>query len=177
VKYYLYTTRRGLPIYYNLPVHVGYLPSSYSKFQEMMRKARFQAERKIYQRLKRRVKGKLEFFIIRGSYIDVKFISIFDSVIVDPFGNILKLSAPRREHRDAYRLYVDYLRDRYVKTGDSKWWYKYLGVSMDPNYLEKRLRFKQNLEESQVKLQRILTPFDPPEQVFKKKSWIDKILF
>ena len=181
LKYYLYRTRRGLPIFYNFPLLVGYLPSSWSEFAKIMKKARWIAERKLYHRLGRRVKGNLEFYVLKVSRHKGKvsrgtFVSIFPSIIVDGFGNIVKVKAPRKEHREAYRLYVDYLRDMYVKTGDKKWWYKYLGVSTDPNWPLTRFKFSRRVEEAQVKTSGFLTVFDPPDKVLGRPFWLERVL-
>jgi len=178
LKYYLYMTRRGLPIFYNFPLLVGYLPSSWSEFARMIKRARWIAERKLYHRLGRRVKGNLEFFVnkISGPVKHGRFVCIFPSIVVDGFGNVVKVKAPRREHTQAYRLYLDYLRDMYVKTGDRKWWYRYLGVSTDPNWPLTRFKFRRRMEESQIKLSQHLTVFDPPEKVLGRRFWLERVL-
>lgn len=176
LKYYLYTTRRGLPIYYNFPLVVDYLPPSWSMFAKMLRKARYIAERKLFHRLGRRVKGNLEFYVVKRKTRSNKgeFVAIFPSIIVDPFGNIVKVSAPRKEYPYAYRLYLDYLRDKYVKTGDKKWWYKYLGVSTNPNYWEKRLEYIRRMREAKGKISKPLDPLKADDKSFK--CWLDKAL-
>ncbi len=178
VKYYLFTTRRGLPIFHNYPVLVGFLPSSWSGFAKMLKRARWIAERIIYQRLGRRVEGNLEFFVLKisGPVKHGQFVSIFPSIIVDPFGNVVKVKAPRREHTEAYRLYVDYLREMYVKSGDEKWWFKYLGVSMDPDWPLTRFKFRRRMEEGQIRLPKFVTVFDPPEAVLGRRFWLERVL-
>ena len=176
VKYYVRTTRRGLPIYYNFPILTSILPASWSDLAKLLKRARFIAERKLYHRLGRRVKGNLEFFIQKASPHKPGFVVIFPKIIVDKFGNIIKVKAPRKEHREAYRLYVDYLRDMYVKTGDKKWWYKYLGVSTDPNWPLSRFKYRRRMEEAQIKPKRFVTIFDPPEIVLGKPFWLERVL-
>ena len=176
VKYYVKTTRRGLPIYHNFPVLTAHLPSGWPDLCRLMKRARIIAERIIYQRLGRRVKGNLEFFIQKASPHKPGFVVIFPKIVVDPFGNVVEVNAPREEHREAYRLYIDYLRDMYVKTGDKKWWYKYLGVSTDPDWPLSRFKYKRHMKEGQIKPQRFVTIFDPPEAVLGKPFWLERVL-
>ena len=144
----------------------------------MLKRARWIAERILYQRLGRQVKGDLEFFVLKvsGPVKHGQFVSIFPSIILDSFGNVVKVKAPRREHAEAYRLYIDFLRDMYVKTGDRKWWYKYLGVSTDPNWPLSRFEFRRRMEKGQVKLRRFVTVFDPPEVVLGRPFWLERVL-
>ena len=174
VKFKVTHTRAGLPIYYNFPCIVAQFPSEYGVLQHLMRRARAIAERKIYRKAKRRVKGNLEFFIIIQGKMK-RFVMVYPKIVVDPFGNIVKFKAPHKSLTYAYKLYVDYLKTMYAKTGDRKYWYKFLGVSTDPNYLEKKINYVRRMSEAKGEVESLdWNPLSPPIKGFE--TWLDRAL-
>lgn len=137
VKFFKCLTKRGMPIYMNIPCLKVHQLSNLRDLEVAAKLAYCEAVRLL------RAKGvaatkQLEFFVIKPSpHKGGDFVKVFPKLRVDD-GRLLSVGAPPRRSPE-HRIYEEWLLKMYLETRDVRWWFRYLGIQREH---DKRVELK-----------------------------------